>query len=169
MKQRALNTLQIVLAVIPFIVASTAYAQTGAADNGLCGGDALSQLFCSTNLADMLNQIFKLSITLGGVLAMLRIGYAGWLYMGSADMWSTKQHAKDVFRDAIIGLLLLLAIWLILYQINPDILKLNIMGTSLGGTGGAAGSSSVTPPPAGSLPPGTCTNYTNGVCTSMSI
>jgi threonine/homoserine/homoserine lactone efflux protein len=78
----------------------------------------------------MLNQVFQLAIALGGVLAMLRIGYAGWLYMGSEDMWSSKTHAKEVFRDAIIGLLILLAIWLILNQINPDMLKLKILQTS---------------------------------------
>jgi hypothetical protein len=49
--------------------------------------------------------------------------------MGS-DIWSTKQHAKDVFRDAVVGLLLLLAIYLILYQINPDILSLSVLQSS---------------------------------------
>jgi hypothetical protein len=90
----------------------------------LCAGDALAQMFCSTSLAGAINSAFQVSILVGAVLAMLRIGYSGYLYMGSADMWSTKQHAKEVFQDAIIGLLLLLAIYMILYQINPDILKL---------------------------------------------
>ena len=116
---------QFVILLSLLLVASTTFAQTD--DTTLCGGDALSQLFCSTDLSTMLNQVFQLSITLGGILAMLRIGYAGWLYMGREDMWSSKQHAKDVFRDAIIGLLLLLAIWLILNQINPDILKLKLL------------------------------------------
>ena len=63
-------------------------------------------------------------------IAMLRIGFAGYLYMGSADMWSSKTRAKEVFQDAIIGLLILLAIYMILYQINPDILELKILGES---------------------------------------
>jgi hypothetical protein len=121
-----------ILLLVPIIAVSlffsaTAFAQTDS--TAACGTDALEKLFCSTNISDMLNQVFQLSITLGGVLAMLRIGYAGWLYMGREDMWSTKQHAKEVFRDAIIGLLVLLAIYMILFQINPCILKLQLFST----------------------------------------
>ena len=124
-----------------FAVAGVASAQSTPA-SALCTGDSLEQLFCNPDLPAMLNSLFQLSITLGGILAMLRIGYAGFLYMGREDMWSTKTHAKEVFRDAIIGLLLLLAIWLILNQINPDILKLGLLQPT---TGGAAGGGSATP------------------------
>lgn len=105
------------------------FAQTTGSGNTLCSGDALSQLFCgdTNTLPQMLNSLFQFAITLGGILAILRIAYGGWLYMGSADMWSNKQHAKDVFRDAIIGLLLLLAVYLILFQINPCILQLGLL------------------------------------------
>ena len=99
------------------------------AGTGLCGGDALSDLFCKASLPDMLNGAFQIAISVGAILAMLRIAYGGYLYMGSADMWSSKQHAKEVFRDAVIGLLLLLAIYLILYQINPCILNLDVLNT----------------------------------------
>jgi hypothetical protein len=105
---------------------SVAFAQS-ASGGDICSGDPLTQLFCSTNLSQMLNSIFQAAIALGGILAMMRIAYAGWLYMGSADMWSSKTHAKEVFREAIIGLLILLSVWLVLYQINPDILKLQIL------------------------------------------
>jgi len=118
----------IILVLIILCMGVFAYAQSSTGGD-LCGGDALSQLFCGKDmdLPGMLNQIFQLAIALGGVLAMLRIGYAGWLYMGREDMWSTKQKAKETFRDAIIGLLILLAIWLILHQINPCILQLSIL------------------------------------------
>ena len=92
-----------------------------------CGTDSLSKMFCEMTLPDVLNNLFQIAISVGAILAMLRIAYAGYLYMGSADMWSSKQHAKDVFRDAIIGLLLLLSIWLILYQINPCLLDLQVL------------------------------------------
>ncbi len=42
-------------------------------------------------------------------------------------MWGNKSRAKEIFRDAIIGLLLLLAIYLILRQIDPCLLDLNIL------------------------------------------
>lgn len=76
-------------------------------------------------IAPLLNGLFTASLSIGAMLAVLRIAYAGWLYMGSADMWSSQSEAKGVFQDAILGLLLLLGVWLILYQINPDILNLD--------------------------------------------
>jgi hypothetical protein len=60
-------------------------------------------------------------------MAVLRIAYGGYLYMGSADMWGNKQQAKEAIGDAIVGLLLLFAIYLILNQINPNLLNLNVM------------------------------------------
>ena len=38
-----------------------------------------------------------------------------------------KEHAKEIIQSSLAGLLLLLAIWIILHQINPDILNLNIL------------------------------------------
>jgi len=126
MKRRIFFAISVAAPALSLLVANTSFAQTDP-NAGICAGDALAQLFCSTDLSSMLNSVFQLSITLGGVLAILRIGYAGYLYMGREDMWSTKQHAKEVFRDAIIGLLILLSIWLILNQINPDLLKLQFL------------------------------------------
>lgn len=102
------------------------------------GGDELvTGLFGNgMTIGGFLNTAFQVAINVGAILAMMRIMWAGWLYMGSSDMWSNKHHAKEVFQDAIIGLLVLLAIWIILYQINPDILDV----TFLEGVGGGAGS-----------------------------
>jgi len=88
--------------------------------------DPLNTLFGSqTSVGSVLNSAFLVAISVGTILAMFRIAWAGWLYMGSSDMWSEKQHAKNVFQDAIIGLLILLAVWVILYQINPQILNVS--------------------------------------------
>ncbi len=120
----------IALSCVLFAVSAHAADATVASTGDLCGGDDLSKLFCkATDLPGMLNSAFQIAISLGAILAMLRIGFAGYLYMGS-DMFTDKTHAKEVFRDAIIGLLLLLAIWLILYQINPDILTLSGLKSS---------------------------------------
>lgn len=129
MLQQKINLVLITVIVFFCLGAGFAFAQTTGSGQTLCSGDALSQLFCgdSNTLPKMLNALFQFAITLGGILAILRIAYGGWLYMGRADMWSNKQHAKDVFRDAIIGLLLLLAVYLILFQINPCILQLGLL------------------------------------------
>src|SRR3989338_11101990 len=89
------------------------------------GGSKLGQLYSSGNFSDFINGLFKFAIAIGAIVAVLRIAYAGYLYMGAADMWSTKSEAKRILGEVTLGLLILLAIWLILNQINPDILQLN--------------------------------------------
>jgi hypothetical protein len=78
------------------------------------------------SLAGFFNAAFTLALSAGAILAVLRLAYAGWLYMGAADMWGSKQKAKEVITDAVLGLLLLIAIYIILYQINPNLLNLNV-------------------------------------------
>ncbi|MBI5470415.1 hypothetical protein HY968_03840 [Candidatus Kaiserbacteria bacterium] len=118
--------------------ASTSIAPAQTTSGANCGGDPLSNLFCSGSLPEMLNFAFQAAIRLGAVLAMFRIAYAGYLYMGSEDMWSKKSDAKEVFRNAIIGLLILIAVWLILHQIDPRILSLTITGLTPGAGHGVA-------------------------------
>ena len=120
--KKILFLLQGILLVASFMLPQAVLA----AESASCAGDDLAKIFCEGSLSDSLNAAFQVAISVGAVLAMLRIGYAGWLYMGRDDMWSSKQAAKEVFSDAIIGLLILLAIYMILYQINPEILSLNI-------------------------------------------
>ena len=86
----------------------------------------LNQALSSNSLAAYLNNIFKIVLSVGAILAVLRIAYGGYMYMGSADMWGNKQQAKEIIGDAIIGLLLLFGMYLILFQINPNLLNLNV-------------------------------------------
>lgn len=86
----------------------------------------ISGLLRSENLPQFLNGLFKFAIAIGAMLAVLQFARAGFLYMTS-DVWGDKQHAKDILADTVLGLLLLLAVWLILNTINPDILDLNIL------------------------------------------
>jgi len=81
----------------------------------------------TANLASLVNGFFKIALAVGAIAAVLRIAYAGYLYMGQSDMWSTKGKAKEIISDVILGLLLLLSIYLILNQINPDILNLDAL------------------------------------------
>jgi hypothetical protein len=78
------------------------------------------------DLTSFINSAFKLTLSIGAVLAVLRIAWAGYQYMTS-DAWGEKSHAKEILGDVVIGLLLLLSVYLILYQINPDITELKIL------------------------------------------
>jgi hypothetical protein len=80
----------------------------------------------SGGLAGFIKTLFTVAISIGAIAAVLRLAYAGYLYMVS-DMWTSKEHAREVIRNTFLGLLLLLSIWLILNQINPDILSLKII------------------------------------------
>ncbi len=86
---------------------------------------ALNKAMESADLASFLNSGFKVAVIVGAMLAVGRIGYGGFLYMGS-DSWTNKSHAKEVLTDAVTGLVILLAIVLILQYINPNILNLNL-------------------------------------------
>src|SRR3989344_3705742 len=114
--------------LIPFIV----HAQAGCT-NGFCPlaqtppGSKLGQLYSTPDLAAFINGLFKFGIAIGAILAVLRLAYAGYLYMGQSDMWSSKGRAREVIKDVTLGLLLLLSIYLILFQINPNILKLKAL------------------------------------------
>lgn len=101
------------------------YAFVPLADVGSQSG-RLANLYGSTDFSNFINGLFKFAIALGAIVAVLRIAYAGYLYMGS-DLWSSKNKAKEILGDVTLGLLLLLSIWLILYQINPDIVSLNAL------------------------------------------
>jgi len=85
-----------------------------------------SQVFSSGSLPAFFNAIFTTAISVGAILAVLEIAYAGWEYM-SSDLLGKKNDAKDRIRNAVMGLMLLLGIWIILNQINPDILNLNVL------------------------------------------
>ncbi len=78
------------------------------------------------NLATFVNAMFKAAIGIGAMLAVLQLARAGFLYMGS-DMWHKKEQARHLMQDAVIGLLVLMAVWLVLNQINPQLLKLDVL------------------------------------------
>lgn len=96
------------------------------ADLGSQGGSKLSTIYGSNGLRDYVNALFTFALSLGAILAVLRIAYAGYMYMGT-DSWGNKNDAKKIIGDVVVGLLLLLSIWLILYQINPHLLDLNVL------------------------------------------
>ena len=89
------------------------------------GSRKLTDAYNTTELGPFMNKVFVGAISLGAILAVLRLAWAGFVYM-SSDLWTSKDRAKEIIRETLLGLFLLLAIWLILKQINPDILKLKI-------------------------------------------
>lgn len=89
------------------------------------GSRKLTDAYQTGELGPFMNKVFVGAISLGAILAVLRLAWAGFVYM-STDLPGMKSNAKEIIWDTLLGLFLLLAIWLILNQINPDILSLEI-------------------------------------------
>jgi len=124
----------LIICSLPHVsMAQTTPCTPQAASNGFVplacysNSSQFTSIFSSNSLSGYINAVFKTALAIGGILAVMRIAYAGYMYMGSADMWGNKQHAREILGDAIIGLLLLFAIYLILNQINPNLLNLNVL------------------------------------------
>jgi len=90
-------------------------------------GTKLATLYSDTggSLSIFIGRLFGFALSIGAILAILRIAWGGYLYM-TTDLWSSKERAREVLRETILGLLLLLAVYIILYQINPAILNLDL-------------------------------------------
>jgi len=60
---------------------------------------------------------------LAGILAFIMIVYAGFQYLVSGGNTAQQKDAQERIMNAIIGLVLLFAFYIILHTINPDILS----------------------------------------------
>jgi len=89
-----------------------------------------------SDLKSFVESIYKFGIWTVGIAAVLMITIGGFMYLTSAGNTSKMDVAKKVVTDAIIGLVVALGAYLILYVINPDLININIgmkqMGTSSG-------------------------------------
>jgi hypothetical protein len=113
--------------------------------------------------ANFVYYLFVFALAVGGILAFGSIVIAGIEWTISAGNPSLQEDAKDRIRNAVFGLILLLASYVILYTINPQLVRLknptieslpNLppppstgTGTPGGGGGGGGGS-----PPGGGSP-----------------
>jgi hypothetical protein len=78
-----------------------------------------------TKLAQFLSQAFSFGLAIAAALSVIMIVWGGVQIM-TTDSWTGKSSGKQKIWDAIWGLLLALVSWLILYTINPDILKFKL-------------------------------------------
>ena len=128
-----MNTRRYVLAVM-FTLAFTLPVLAIAADTPVFkalapqpAGSSLDYTTGTGGLGSYINQLFKIALSVGAMLAVLRLVYAGYIYMVSGvGNFASQGKAKEIIGSVVLGMLLLLGIYLILFQINPDIVKLNI-------------------------------------------
>lgn len=68
--------------------------------------------------------VYKFGIWAVGIVAMFMIIWGGYTYITSAGNNSQMETAKRIITDAIVGLILALVSYLLLYIINPDLVKM---------------------------------------------
>jgi hypothetical protein len=84
---------------------------------GLVSGDTLPAFF---------NALYRLTIGVAAVLAIIQIIRAGIAFMTSEGSVSKNENAKSLLGNAILGILLVLSPVIVFSIINPDILKLDL-------------------------------------------
>ncbi|MBI2674022.1 MAG: hypothetical protein HYX23_01945 [Candidatus Zambryskibacteria bacterium] len=78
----------------------------------------------TTTASPYIRGVFMLTIGIATGLAVIMIIFGGIKYM-STDAFTGKSEAKETIQNAIWGLLLIIAAWLILYTINPKLVEFN--------------------------------------------
>lgn len=68
--------------------------------------------------------VYKFGIWGIGIAALLMVVIGGFMYITSAGNNSSMEKAKGVITDAIVGLLMALLSYLLLYIINPDLVRI---------------------------------------------
>lgn len=84
-----------------------------------------------TNAASLVNGAVRLIIAAAALLAIIQIIRGGFVYL-TTEAVSARGDALGLIRDALTGLLLILASVLILTIINPDILNVRFFRNEVG-------------------------------------
>lgn len=79
-----------------------------------------------STLPSFIYGIYRFGIWTVGIAAMLMIIIGGFMYMTAAGNTSKTGTAKTIITDAIYGLVVALAAYLLLFVINPDLVNVNI-------------------------------------------
>jgi hypothetical protein len=151
MKYLLITTLVIIALTLSSGEASAAESSVGYVPlTGIYGvTDSLNDTSVSSEarLSSMLGNIFVLLIGFAGLAAVVMISYGAIEYMVSESL-TNKGAGREKILNAVIGLLLVLFTYTILYTINPDILSLRLFVTDIAapstnttsGTGGTQNS-----------------------------
>ncbi len=129
------------LSIFVFLFVSVGFAsaqevaKTGFED--ICARDA--------GLAKCIQQLYLLALGLGAIVALLMIVLAGYRYMTAAGNAQQVENAKEAFASAFIGLIVIFIAFILLYLINPDLVKFK--GLQLPGSTTTSPSTTTTTPP----------------------
>ncbi|MEK7151499.1 MAG: pilin [Patescibacteria group bacterium] len=79
--------------------------------------------FNQGNLPEFVGSVYSFALTIVGIAVFFRILQAGFLWFTAAGNASKASDAMAKIKGAVIGAIILFAAWLILFIINPDLVK----------------------------------------------
>lgn len=122
MKKTFLKNLPFLLAGVCLLFLPASFAFAADTGNGFVALAPIPGVTdaSASNFGAFFNSLFRLLIVGAGILAVIRIGWAGIVYM-TTESTHGKGEAKEKIEDAVIGLLLALGTFLILSIINPNL------------------------------------------------
>jgi hypothetical protein len=91
-------------------------------------GKDLNDLTAGRELPEMIAYFYEWGISIGGLAAFFTLVVAGFQYLTSVGQPAKISDAKDKMISAVSGLLLLLASFIVLNVINPELTTLRIPG-----------------------------------------
>jgi len=102
----------------------------------------LSQVSCVTDetgaytcsipwLGEYISGIYNYALSIAGILAAIVLMAGGVLWLVSGGDASRITQAKELIVGSVSGLIILMASYVILYQVNPDMVKFNPISLSL--------------------------------------
>ena len=77
----------------------------------------------TSDLPAFISSVYSFALTVVGIAVFIRILYAGFLMLTAAGNSSKWGDARAKMQNAVVGAILLFAVYLILYVINPDLVK----------------------------------------------
>lgn len=78
------------------------------------------------DLPGYISAIYKVALIVVTLSAVLMLSIGGFMYLTSAGNTSSISTAKGIIYDSLIGLVIALSAWLILYIINPDLVEITL-------------------------------------------
>lgn len=114
------------LPLLAFAQATTGAVNTDTGFVPLTNIPQLTEIGGAFSLEAFLNALYRISIGIAAVVAVLQIMRAGIMYMGSDSGFAEKKEAKNLIALSIGGLILVLSPVVVFSVINPEILTLKI-------------------------------------------
>ena len=92
--------------------------------NGAVAGNGLPACGCE-HLIALAQNLINTGIFIAIFLSAMLFAYAGWLYLTNEAI-GEQQKAKGIFANVVIGLIIILAAWLVVDTLMKGVLKDNI-------------------------------------------